>query len=101
MHDKFGKVVEDIGLQAAGPCISIDWDRDGEYLVILQQGLSRCTVVHSFCYHPNGNDTPFVSVHLWNANRKSTETIETNMKELSVAVVREFSSLLINGSFSH
>eukprot|EP00357_Protocruzia_adherens_P031508 CAMPEP_0115034576 /NCGR_PEP_ID=MMETSP0216-20121206/40747_1 /TAXON_ID=223996 /ORGANISM="Protocruzia adherens, Strain Boccale" /LENGTH=1399 /DNA_ID=CAMNT_0002413515 /DNA_START=36 /DNA_END=4235 /DNA_ORIENTATION=- len=50
--DRQGKKVSEMMLQNPGPCVELDWDKDGETLGILQEGLPHVTVwnIHSKHY---------------------------------------------------
>jgi WD repeat-containing protein 19 len=47
VFDRHGIEVADIQLESKAVCISLDWDKDGEALAILQQGVERVAVWES------------------------------------------------------
>ena len=63
IYDRYGQVVDDVGMTAGGQVTSMDWDADGETLVILQQNNSALIV--------------------WDLVTKKPNPVETNMKDLA------------------
>ena len=63
IFDRYGHVVDDVTLTAAGAVLHIGWDKDGEVLAILQASNS--------------------AIVMWDsAQRKTLPPVETNMKDL-------------------
>jgi WD repeat-containing protein 19 len=63
IFDRQGKIYHQISLTQQGTVITLDWDKEGEVLAILQKNTGM--------------------VPLWNLNTKKLENLDTNMKELS------------------
>lgn len=61
--DRHGDIVDEFSLSTTAPVISLEWDRDGEFLAVLQDG--------------NG------VVPLWNLSSKRVVPLETNLKDPS------------------
>jgi WD repeat-containing protein 19 len=59
--DRHGDSVDEIPMSSTAPVTSLEWDKDGEYLAILQDG--------------NG------VVPLWNLSSKRVAPLETNLKD--------------------
>lgn len=59
--DRHGDSVDEIPMSTTAPVTSLEWDKDGEYLAILQDG--------------NG------VVPLWNLSSKRVVPLETNLKD--------------------
>lgn len=59
--DRHGDIVDEIPMSTSSPITSLEWDKDGEYLAILQQD--------------NG------VVPLWNLSSKRVVPLETNLKD--------------------
>ena len=59
--DRHGDIVDEIPMQTASPILSLAWDKDGEYLAILQSG--------------NG------VVPLWSLSTRRVVPLETNLRE--------------------
>lgn len=47
VFDRHGIEVAELQLESKAPCIALDWDKDGEALAILQQGVERVAVWES------------------------------------------------------
>mmetsp|Transcript_44380 Transcript_44380/g.108454 ORF Transcript_44380/g.108454 Transcript_44380/m.108454 type:complete len:1358 (+) Transcript_44380:80-4153(+) len=63
IYDRYGQVVDDIGITAGGAILGMDWDSEGETLVIMQQNNS--------------------ALIFWDAVSKKTHNVETNMRDLT------------------
>ena len=61
--DRHGDIIDEIPLSTAAPVLTLEWDRDGENLAILQEG--------------NG------VVPLWSLSSKRISPVETNLKDPS------------------
>jgi len=61
--DRHGDIIDEIPLSTSAPVLQLEWDRDGEYLAVLQEG--------------NG------VVPLWNLSSKRIVPLETNLKDPS------------------
>lgn len=59
--DRHGEIIDEIPMSTASPVIALEWDKDGEYLAILQDG--------------NG------VVPLWNLSSRRVTPLETNLKD--------------------
>lgn len=63
IYDRYGQVVDDIGVTAGGAIMAMDWDSEGETLAVMQQSNS--------------------ALIFWDAATRKTNMVETNMKDLS------------------
>ena len=63
IFDRYGQVVDDVGITAGGAILGMDWDCEGETLAIMQQNNS--------------------ALIFWDVATRKTNMVETNMKDLS------------------
>jgi len=63
IYDRYGQVVDDVGITAGGAILGMDWDCEGETLAIMQQNNS--------------------ALIFWDIATRKTSMVETNMKDLS------------------
>ncbi len=59
--DRHGDFVDEIPLSTSSPILALEWDRDGEYLAVLQDG--------------NG------AIPLWNLSSRRIVSVDTNLKD--------------------
>eukprot|EP01038_Epipyxis_sp_PR26KG_P006561 gene6561-9018_t len=59
--DRHGEIIDEIPMASSAPILALEWDKDGEYLAILQDG--------------NG------LVPLWNLSNRRVTQLETNLKD--------------------
>ena len=63
IYDRYGQVIDDVLITAGGAILCMDWDSEGETLAIMQQSNS--------------------ALIFWDVATRKTNTVETNMKDLS------------------
>ena len=63
IYDRYGQVVDDVGITAGGAIMDMQWDSEGETLTIMQQTNS--------------------ALIFWDAATRKTNIVETNVKDLS------------------
>lgn len=59
--DRHGDIIDEIPLSTSAPILGLEWDRDGEYLAIMQEGNA--------------------TIPLWNLSTKRIISIDTTMKD--------------------
>jgi WD repeat-containing protein 19 len=73
--DRHGDIVDEIPMTSSNPIIALEWDKDGEYLAILQES--------------NG------VIPLWNLSSRKIIPLETNLKDPTFLAWSRSGNLLV------